>query len=104
MLTSLPKTPEELMQWTWPPIEPHYRDLASRTLTAGSVSEWLAAWSRLREGVSEMQSRLSGATTVNTADVEAGRRHTPSPDMFSPGAQSAERTLKQRLLDSGLEP
>jgi len=104
MLTSLPKTPEELMQWTWPPIEPHYRDLASRTLTAGSVSEWLADWSRLSECVSEMQSRLSVATTVNTADVEAERRYNAFLDTIYPAAQAAEQTLKQRLLDAGLQP
>jgi len=104
MFASLPKTADELLRWTWPQIEPYYRDLASRTLTTENVTQWLADWSRLSECVSEMQVRLYVATTINTADAEAERRYTAYLDEIYPAAQAAEQKLKQHLLTSGLEP
>ena len=101
---TLPRTADELRAWTWPQIEPHYRDLAARTLTAGTVSHWLSDWSRLAESVTEMQNRLWVATTANTADAEAQRRFDSFLDDIYPAAQAAEQSLKKKLLDSGLEP
>ncbi len=104
MLKNLPSTPEALIAWTWPEIEPHYTDLASRPLNAASVEEWLTDWTRLGEKLEEMYSRLSVATTVNTADKEAEARMNAFLDGIFPQAMAAEQKLKEKLLASGLEP
>ncbi|HET7091263.1 MAG TPA: M3 family oligoendopeptidase [Anaerolineae bacterium] len=104
MSTSLPSSADDLMQWTWPQIEPHYRDLAARPLNTANVGAWLVDWSQLGEAVNEMYNRLWVATTVNTADEEAGRRFAAYLDEIFPAAQAAEHKLKERLLASGLEP
>ncbi|MGH2523885.1 MAG: M3 family oligoendopeptidase, partial [Anaerolineales bacterium] len=104
MSTSLPQTPAELLEWTWPQIEPHYRALAERPLTADNVMQWLADWSRLSEHVNELFSRLNVAITVDTADAEAERRFNAFLDEIYPASQAAEQKLKEKLLASGLEP
>lgn len=104
MLKHLPSTPDALVAWTWPEIEPHYRDLASRPLTAASVAEWLTDWTRLGEKLEEMYARLSLATAVNTADKDADARMNAFLDGIFPNAMAAEQTLKEKLLASGLEP
>ena len=104
MPTSLPSSADDLVQWTWPQIEPHYRDLAAGPLTAASVHEWLSGWSRLGEAVDEMYNRLWVATTVNTAGEEAGRRFSAYLDEIFPGARASEHGLKKKLIASGLDP
>jgi oligoendopeptidase F len=104
MIMPLPRTLPELLQWTWPEIEPWYQDLASRELTAENVLRWLADWSLLKEQTSEMYNRLYVATTVNTADAEAGRRFKIYLDEIYPAASAAEQILKEKLLASELEP
>ncbi len=52
----------------------------------------------------ELQARLSLANTLNTAEAEAEQRYlTFLSDVF-PHVQAAEQKLKQKLLESGLEP
>jgi oligoendopeptidase F len=104
LFDSLPLSADALLQWTWPQIEPFYTDLASRSLAEGSVAQWLADWSRLSECVSEMQTRLYVAATVNTADADVDRRYADYLDHIYPAAQAAEYALKRKLLDSGLAP
>ncbi|MEZ0397134.1 MAG: M3 family oligoendopeptidase [Anaerolineales bacterium] len=104
MLKNLPSTPESLIAWTWPEIEPHYADLASRPLTADGVDEWLADWTRLGEKLEEMYARLALATSVNTADKDADARMSAFLDDIFPQAMAAEQKLKEKLLASGLEP
>lgn len=104
MLKNLPSTPEALVAWTWPEIEPHYRDLESRPLTKASVEEWLTDWTRLGEKIEEMYSRLSVATSVNTADKEADGRMNKFLDGIFPPAMAAEQKLKEKLLASKLKP
>jgi oligoendopeptidase F len=104
MLKNLPSTPEILIAWTWPEIEPHYHDLAARPLTAASVDEWLTDWTRLGEKLEELYSRLSVATSINTADKEADARMNKFLDGIFPNAMAAEQKLKEKLLASQLEP
>ncbi len=104
MFDSLPKNPQEFMNWTWAQIEPYYQDLINRPLSAQTVDAWLADWSRLAERLDEMSNRLSVATTLDTSDPAAKKSYFNFLDnIFSP-AQSAEQKLKQKLLDSKLEP
>ncbi len=104
MLKNLPNTPEELIAWTWQAIEPHYQDLAARPLAADNAVEWLTDWTRLGEKIEEMFSRLSVATSINTADKQADERMNAFLDGIFPGALAAEQKLKEKLLASGLEP
>jgi oligoendopeptidase F len=104
MLKDLPSTPEALIAWTWSGIESHYKDLASRPLTAASAGEWLTDWTRLGEKLEELYSRLSVATSTNTADQAADARMNAFLDCIFPNSMAAEQVLKEKLLASKLEP
>ncbi len=104
MLKSLPSTPQELLAWQWPDIEPHCRALETYPLNAGNVHEWLVDWTRLTEKLEEMYTRLSIATSVNTADQEAEARLKAFLDTIFPNIMAADQRLKEKLLASGLEP
>jgi oligoendopeptidase F len=103
MTSPLPDYPA-LLDWTWAEIEPHYAELAERPLTADGAAAWLADWSALTARVHELGTRLWVATTLNTADEGAVARHQAYLDQIFPPAEAAEQRLKQKLLDSGLEP
>jgi oligoendopeptidase F len=104
MLKNLPTTPQEIIAWTWPEIEPHYKDLQARPLDASSVDAWLADWSKMGELLEEMYARLAVATSVNTADKEADERMNQFLDGIFPNALAADQKLKEMLLASKLEP
>ncbi len=104
MPTLLPQDTKTLLTWSWSDIEPHYNDLAARTLTAQNVAGWLADWTALDDRVSEMSSRLHVATTVNTADKDAEARFKAFLDTIYPKVEAAEQKLREKLLGSGLEP
>lgn len=104
MFDTLPQAAIVMCQWTWPQIEPYYRDLNTRTLDPTSVTDFLADWTRLSERLDEVQQRLYIATTLNTADHEAEQQFVTFLDEVYPAAQEAEQQLRQKLLDSGLEP
>ena len=104
MLKNLPTTPQEIIAWTWPAIEPHYKDLEARSLSASNVDGWLADWSSVGERIEEMYSRLSVATSINTADKEADARMNAFLDGIFSNVMAAEQKLKKKLLASKLEP
>jgi oligoendopeptidase F len=104
MLKTLPSTPQELIDWTWDLVAPHFQDLESRPLHEDSVDAWLGDWTRLGEKLEEMYARLSVATSINTADKEADERMNRFLDGIFPNAMAAEQKLKEKLLASGLEP
>lgn len=104
MFDTLPKTALDFMHWDWPHIEPFFADLESRPLTAGNAGAWLADWTRLAELIGESYWRHYVATTVNTGDEQAQRGFDAFVEHVRPAAQQAENTLKQKLLESGLEP
>ena len=104
MLQNLPSTPNTLIQWNWPEIEPYYKDLESRSLTKASAEEWLTDWTHLGEKLEEMSNRLLLANSINTADKEAEQRLNIFLDTIFPAAMAAEQKLKEKLLASKLEP
>ncbi len=104
MQKSLPSTPQELLAWRWADIEPHYRDLQTCPLTAENVEAWLTDWTHLSEKIEEQYTRLSIATTVNTADCQAEAQLKEFLDTIFPNAMAAEQALKEKLLASQLEP
>ena len=104
MLKNLPSNPTSIINWSWPNIEPHFKELASRPLTAASVAEWLSDWSSIEERIEEMYSRLAVATSTNTADKDADERMKKYLDTVYPNALAAGQKLKEKLLASQLEP
>jgi oligoendopeptidase F len=104
MLKNLPSLPQEIIDWIWPSIELHYRELESRQLSAENVEGWLADWSSVSERLEEMYSRLAVATSTNTADKAAEKRMNVFLDTIFPNAMAADQKLKEKLLESRLEP
>jgi oligoendopeptidase F len=104
MPAKLPTTPEELAAFTWKEIEPRYRLLVKREVTAANVDMWLAEWSRLSEVVYEQNNQLAVAVTTNTADKEADKRYQENIDTILTPSRPYEQKLKEKLLASGLTP
>jgi oligoendopeptidase F len=104
MFNNLPQQITDFMHWTWEDIAPYYRDLAERLLVAESVTGWLSDWTRINDLVSERYARLNVGVTVDTNDAEAEKHYNAFLDEIYPPFQAAEQRLKQKLLESGLEP
>lgn len=104
MFDTLPQEATAMSQWSWSQIEPYYHDLAARTLNKATVESFLSDWTRLSERIDEVHQRLYIATTLNTADQESERRFNAFLDTIYPAAEDAEQRLKEKFLDSGLEP
>lgn len=104
MFSSLPTTAHDFMDWKWERIEPYFHELTSRELTADSISTWLANWTRLHDLLMETYWRLHVANTCDTTNREAEQRYHTFLDDVYPRFLQAEQPLKQKLIDSGLEP
>jgi oligoendopeptidase F len=104
MIDALPENPLEFMDWPWSKIEPIFQGINRVSLSAASLEGWLEAWSRLDKYLDEAYQRLWVATTLDTVDQAAQRRYEAFLDEIYPHAQAADQVLKQKLLDSGLQP
>ncbi|MBI5567976.1 MAG: M3 family oligoendopeptidase [Chloroflexi bacterium] len=104
MFSTLPTHYHTFLAWTWTEIAPYYQDLNARPLDAENVAAWLADWTRIAKTVGEMFSRLHLATTLNTADAAAEQRYLGFLSEVQPKVEEAEQQLKQKLLNSGLQP
>mgnify|MGYP001113734983 CR=1 FL=1 len=104
MFASLPSTAQEFMTWPWSKIEPYFQDLVSRPVSQTNVESWLSDWTRLVNLLSERFTRLEIATTVDTTDEGAKQRYNSFLDEIYPHAESMDYKLKQKLLESKLEP
>jgi oligoendopeptidase F len=94
----------DFIGWPWSRIEPLYRDLEERSVTAETVDGFLADWSAVSERIDETNRRLEVATTQDTTDERsADQRHTFLDDVF-PQAEEAEQRLRLKLIETGLEP
>ncbi len=103
-MKALPDTALELVGWEWQDIEAHYLNLESRPLDAGTVEDWLAAWSHLKGLVGEALERLYVARTLDTADESREARYNGYLENIHTPAEEHEQALKKMLLESGLEP
>ena len=99
-----PANVEELLRWEWADFEPAYNELQRQTLAAENVSQWLSDWSLVIELANELSSRLYVATSINTVDKEAEQRFQHFMEKTYPGLTEADQKLKEKLLESGLEP
>ncbi|MBI1881368.1 MAG: M3 family oligoendopeptidase, partial [Chloroflexi bacterium] len=104
MFDTLPQEAKAMSQWSWSQIEPYFHDLTTRSLNLNTVIAFLTDWTRLSERVDEVLQRLYVATTCNTADQDVEQRFNTFLDDIYPAAQNAEQRLKEKLLNSGLEP
>ena len=104
MSPSLPHDGRDFMTWEWSQIEPHYQELAERPIRQEDVATWLADWSRLQDLVYERRQRHYVATTLETTDKQAEQDYDHFLDEIYPQAQAADQRLKQKLLESGIEP
>lgn len=104
MLSPLPGTSAEVMNWEWDRLSPHFEELANRDLTADNIGEWLEDWTCLHNLVNEVGTRLQVGTTVNTADLETKERFDRYLDTIFEESAEIEQRLKEKLLASGLVP
>jgi oligoendopeptidase F len=101
---ALPSSALVLADWEWEEVEAHYLDLEGWTLDSGTVDEWLAAWSRLKELVQEALDRLHVAKTLDTADEGREARFNAYLEHIFTPSEEHDQKLKKMLLESGLEP
>ena len=101
MLT-MPSTPAELAGVEWSQVERWYRQLADAPLDEATKDEWLDAWSRLEELLTEAASRAMIAYTMDTSDKEKEAAHLQFSTEIMPRADEQSVRLARRLLESGL--
>jgi oligoendopeptidase F len=104
MLQGLPDNIHDFMQWSWSQIQPYFEELQNRPLTSENVVEWLNDRAELNQRIDETYSRLYVATTVDTTDEQAESRFNAFIENVVPPARVADQRLKEKLLESGLEP
>jgi oligoendopeptidase F len=92
------------MQWNWDQIAPYFDELTHRTITSESVESWLDDWSKLSRLISEAGERLHVANTQNTADTAVEQRYNAFLENILPNMLAAEQKLKQKMVESGLQP
>jgi oligoendopeptidase F len=103
-LRILPEKATEMLAWSWSQFEPHYQELAGRSLSVSTVETFLTDWTRLHERLDEVATRLAIAKDVNTADKEAEQKFNSFLEDIYPKSAEAEQKLKMKLLASGLAP
>jgi len=95
---------QEYFTSTWEQVEPYYQSLLERDLREETLDDWMSDWSELRKLVDERNARLSLVTDLDTTDEEAEKTFHDFLEEFYSSAQSADQKLKEKLLESGLEP
>jgi oligoendopeptidase F len=103
-MKSPPENALDVLDWPWQKYEPYYTELAQRALSAANLDDWMLDWSRMEKLLNEVENRLYVATTVNTTDKKAAQMYSYFLDEIYPAAKAAGQKLKDKLLDSGLEP
>ena len=104
MFSTLPKSSEKFLSWTWQQFKPYADELTQRPLNTAGMTQWLTDWSDLSRIVSEIYQRLYVAITVDTTDQQAEQRYNAFLEDVFPNALALDNTLKSRLLESGLQP
>lgn len=100
----LPTKAQDIIHLTWADLEPYDNELLSRPIHSANLDQWLRDWTAVSDRISEMYSRLSLATTVNTADEKADQMFKDFLDNVLPAARSSTQKIKEKLLESGLQP
>ncbi|HZW04127.1 MAG TPA: M3 family oligoendopeptidase [Anaerolineaceae bacterium] len=104
MFTEFPKDPNVVLGWDWEDYQRYVDDLLAIDLTPDNVDAWQDGWSLLASALQESYNRRYVAHSVNTADQEAERAYEAFIEGIYPKALDAEQRLKDKLLESGLQP
>lgn len=104
LFDTLPKTAAEARDWTWEQYAPFGEDLLARDLGGENLDAFMRDWAALSNVISEVQSRASVATTLDTTDKEAEERYLNFYKNIYPHVAKLNDKLNRMLLDSGLTP
>lgn len=104
MFTPLPRTSEAFEILNWAEIAPWYYELLESPLTQETLRSWMVQWSDLSALVDETMWLLEIACTQNTADEEPLRRKKRFLEEIYTPQQALDQRIKERLLESSLEP
>jgi oligoendopeptidase F len=103
-MKSPPENALDVLEWPWKKYEPYYTELAERGLDSSNLVEWMLDWSYMEKVLNEVENRMYVATTVSTTNKKAAKMYHNFLDEIYPAAKAAGQKLKDKLLDSGLEP
>lgn len=103
MFDGLPTDVTPALNWGWADFEPYYQDLIARTVTADSIKQWLADWTKINDVAYEVYSRLSVAVTLDTTDEAAEKQYMTFLSAVYPEISKANNQLNIKLVDSGIE-
>ena len=104
MKPTMPATAQVALEWGWDQYAAHASALTQQTLTAASCTAWLADWTQLASLLDEVAARLVIASTVDTTDKAAEARYNAYLEGVQPQWLATQQTLRQVLLQSGLQP
>jgi oligoendopeptidase F len=104
VFASLPGSALEFMRLGWSEIEPFFRELENRQLTAGGLDSWLHDWTKLHALIRESYARLQVELSGKTEDESARDRFHAFINNVQLAAQPYETRLKRKLIESGLKP
>ena len=97
----LPTSPAAFAKATWEEVVPYFDDLLERPLDASTVGEWLPAWSRLEELVTEAAAQAMIAYTIDTSDAEKEKDHLRFSTEILPKMEERSVELARRLVALG---
>jgi len=97
----LPSSPAAFAKATWDEVVPYFDDLLERPLDASTVEEWLSAWSRLEELVTEAAAQAMIAYTIDTSDAEKEKDHLRFSTEILPKMEERSVELARRLVALG---
>ena len=103
MPPSLPQSPADLADATWPEIAAYYDALAAEPPTRATARAWLQQWSLLEELVNEASSEALIAYTGNTADAAAETRYLRFVTEVQPNAEERQTGLARLLIATGID-
>jgi oligoendopeptidase F len=97
----LPTSPVAFAKATWEDVVPYFDELVERPLDTPTVGEWLRAWSRLEELVTEAASQAMIAYTIDTSDAEKEKDHLRFSTEILPKMEERSVELARRLVALG---
>ncbi len=97
----LPSSPAAFAKATWDEVVPYFDDLLERPLDAATVEEWLSAWSRLEELVTEAAAQAMIAYTIDTSDPEKEKDHLRFSTEILPKMEERSVELARRFVALG---
>lgn len=98
MFENLPVRAVDALDWDWSQYEPYFQALLNRPLDDATAPTWLSDWSKVGRLASEVYSRISVATTVDTADEIADKRFNHFMENVYPALITATNHLNSKLI------